>query len=484
MSNPFDDFDFAAETFRRAPDDLRRATAHKQPSHRLRRSGSAEIAPKPAGPFRFDPYRRAKSATLKASIRELMGILEAREEGRQRRRRASDAIHFEAAVEALTCNLLVCHMVNPGRTLAVPLANAVMHMKGRHKPAAYGEHFRTAKQLLEDAGLVREVQHGFRVNASNKQPTLIELDVGAASKLLPVGSLTWDDFRHEPWTDLIILKPRKLRGGTAPEAGATEGASVDHHHAAARLPLPATPEVQSMEDEVRTLNAALEAASFGVDAGAVVSWEDRRTGQLIDPTQRQLRRIFNNGSLEEGGRLYHGFWETMPRDVRYAALRIEGEPVANVDFRSLFPRLSYVHAGATPTMDDLYDIDGHPEFRDEWKHLFNALLFLDRLPRQWPDSTGAPFRARIKLNEAIAKLKERHSAIAHLFGTGIGLKLMYTESRILLTALPRLYAAGIVALPLHDSVLTAKSKAEAAKAIMEEAYREVTGQNRAFVTIG
>jgi len=47
----------------------------------------------------------------------------------------------------------------------------------------------------------------------------------------------------------------------------------------------------------------------------------------------------------------------------------------------------------------------------------------------------------------------------------------------------RLFKCGITALPLHDSVLTAQSDGEAAKALMEAEFKLRTGSPCAFVKV-
>ncbi|KQP10166.1 hypothetical protein ASF28_03150 [Methylobacterium sp. Leaf99] len=61
------------------------------------------------------------------------------------------------------------------------------------------------------------------------------------------------------------------------------------------------------------------------------------------------------------------------------------------------------------------------------------------------------------------------------FRTNLGLKLMFTESTILMNALDKLMAQGIVALGMHDGVMVAESNQEAARKAMEAASEEVLG---------
>jgi hypothetical protein len=174
----------------------------------------------------------------------------------------------------------------------------------------------------------------------------------------------------------------------------------------------------------------------------------------------------------------------MRREDRFRLLRIcteahpEGEPIANVDFSQLFPRLAYQLIKQEPPDGDLYDLAGGGVSRDGFKKLINALLFANGPLIRWPSETSSLFVEGTKLRDAMSLVRSCHPAIAHLFGTGIGFRLMFIESNILIEALRDLYAANITALPVHDSVLVAASEAEAAKAIMEEAFERTTGESR------
>ena len=47
------------------------------------------------------------------------------------------------------------------------------------------------------------------------------------------------------------------------------------------------------------------------------------------------------------GRLFGGFWQGLKR-ARRAGIRIDGEPVATIDYSSMFARLAYASKGAEP----------------------------------------------------------------------------------------------------------------------------------------
>jgi hypothetical protein len=80
-------------------------------------------------------------------------------------------------------------------------------------------------------------------------------------------------------------------------------------------------------------------------------------------------------------------------------------------------------------------------------------------------------------------IRKVHAPIAHLFGSGIGFKLMLMESEILVLALSGFIHRGITALPLHDSVLVARSETAAAESIMREAFAYYTDKARAKLDV-
>ena len=53
-----------------------------------------------------------------------------------------------------------------------------------------------------------------------------------------------------------------------------------------------------------------------------------------------MRRIFNNERWDHGGRLYGGFWQGLQRELR-PGIRIEGQPVALLDYSSMYLQLLY-----------------------------------------------------------------------------------------------------------------------------------------------
>jgi hypothetical protein len=207
-----------------------------------------------------------------------------------------------------------------------------------------------------------------------------------------------------------------------------------------------------------------------------------QTSEPVDVHDRTLRRLFviHEGDplgqrFDLSGRLFGGFWQGLQRERR-SGIRIDGEPVATLDYSSMFARLAYASKGVQPPTGDLYAIPGLEERRDAVKLGVNALLFDQHARRQWPKSEEPGQRLPLgwTLGRFRRALVERHPVIAECIGKGLGFHLMHTESEIMARVLTTLLSEGVTALPLHDGMLVRRSHASNGKAAMEEVSREMT----------
>ncbi|MBU0584030.1 MAG: hypothetical protein KKB66_16050 [Alphaproteobacteria bacterium] len=174
------------------------------------------------------------------------------------------------------------------------------------------------------------------------------------------------------------------------------------------------------------------------------------------------------------GRLYGGFWQSLPK-ARRGGLTINGEPIADLDFASMFPRLCYARVGAIPPEGDLYAIPGLEGHRAAVKAGLSALLSsgseMARLPSDVKAALPAGWTAK-RLRDAVAV---KHPALMPLFGKDIGLDLMHYESCIMVAVLLRLASLGIPGLPMHDGLMVPRSFATRAKRAMEFLVVQMTG---------
>ncbi|TXM93101.1 hypothetical protein [Methylobacterium sp. WL116] len=237
-----------------------------------------------------------------------------------------------------------------------------------------------------------------------------------------------------------------------------------------------TDETHRYRSEMKAINAFL--------ASSDISLEDHE-GKPCPTSFPFLRRHFNvqpddpegTERFDLGGRLFGGWWQTLAKDQRHR-IRIKGEPVADLDFDAMFVRLAYLRANLTPPPGDLYaglpGLPGAP-WRAGVKKAVLAMLFrrtpLTRVPRgtsgELPPGTSGP-----QLQAAIVAA---HPALAPIFETGIGLSLMFTESQVIVKALLDLADQKITALPMHDGLMVARSKADKVARIMSDAAETVAG---------
>ena len=95
--------------------------------------------------------------------------------------------------------------------------------------------------------------------------------------------------------------------------------------------------------------------------------------QPIDLSKRTLTRIFTNGSFEEGGRFYRGWWQNVPSEYR-KFITIDESVTTEYDFSQLSPHMLYFAYNHELGEVDAYDrvLDG--EHRDVVKQAFNAMV--------------------------------------------------------------------------------------------------------------
>lgn len=390
---------------------------------------------------------------------------------RQRRRRAKDAETFHRAIECIACNLLAVSIAAPDQPLAVPLANSASRIS-----SVFGKPARTALDLMIGLDLITKVRgYPFR------GPSTIRATRKLA-KYLPLGKIAWSALQIHDDPTVVILKRR----GDSP--------NLDDVPASADLRVPTRGSarwLRSAETDMETINAVIKRASIECTGHAIFHVAERPTlptASLVTLHHRSLRRIFN-GNWEQGGRLFGGFWQTMPREDRFRDIRIGGEPVALIDYSQLFLRLAYGEAAVEPPSGDLYDVTGRDAARPDWKSLrnarkklVNALLFRTYTLKQWPGDTFEErsemrnaFPLGTKALDAIKAIKEKHKPIGDWFERGHGLRFMRRESDLIVAVTLDLFSRGVVALPIHDAVLVAAHHATTAKAVMESKAYELTG---------
>lgn len=227
-----------------------------------------------------------------------------------------------------------------------------------------------------------------------------------------------------------------------------------------------TPESRLYRSEMELINRSLNQAD--------ITFGGQQQAPVCLHRWFLLRQPNDSAVFNLGGRLYGGFWMNLPSNERHK-IRLDGEEIADLDYSSMFADLAYIRAGESLPSGDLYAVPGLENHRGGAKLALLSLLSRStNMKRITPELKGLlPEGWTAKhLQEAV---NTRHLKIAHLFGTDIGVELMFTESRILVRLLLKLAALGIPALSMHDGVMVPKGSIEDVSNAMQEASMEIVG---------
>ena len=172
-------------------------------------------------------------------------------------------------------------------------------------------------------------------------------------------------------------------------------------------------------------------------------------------THRTVYRVFNNGSFEEGGRFYGGWWQQIPSRLRQH-ITLNGMPTVEMDYSALHPRLIYAERNVQYEGDP-YDVGLDGKFRPLVKVTFQKLINgigYPRRPRPGSDEPSFdPDDVGMSWRQFVDTIKDRYQAISDLFGTGIGLKLQRKDSDIAQAVMLEFNQLGVAMLPVHDSFI-------------------------------
>jgi hypothetical protein len=372
---------------------------------------------------------------------------------RSRKRRPKDQITFERQIEAVVCDLAHREISNPGGWLAIPFSKQILGRMDRYRPSALSETLPAVVQHMASFELeFVEIEKGGR---KPFDPTLSRQTVIRAGRRLrdriKEYQLALGDFGLDKTQESIILKDTK-------EGIWDNGKWLQYDD---------TEQTVAYRNELAFINNWITQANI-----EYVPFRDRTT--IIDTTDRRLRRYFNDGSFEHGGRLFGGFWQHMSRKARQGIV-IDGMDTITLDYGQMIARVLYGYAGAPFEFDDAYRISGLEECRDGVKKVFSAMLYADRPLARMPQGCRGLFHSKFSYADVADKIMQFHGPVAEFLYVGIGPVLTYLESKILLIVLTKLIEQGITALPIHDAVIVAEQHQDETIKTMLQVFKDVTG---------
>lgn len=226
-------------------------------------------------------------------------------------------------------------------------------------------------------------------------------------------------------------------------------------------------------------NKLLASSDIRVDRKAFTSLKN------VSLADKELFRSYSNGSFMEGGRVYGGFWQTIPSELR-KTITIDGEPTVELDYKANHPTMLYHITTTVPAPKDCYVVPGYS--RDLVKYAMQRILnckdqkeAISSIAYGVPEENkkrerkGKPLLPKITLIEAtkIAEaIEEIHQPIKKSFYKGMGNMCQGLEGEIAMDILNVLTKAGVVCLPVHDSFIVAARHEQVLQELMRDKYYE------------
>lgn len=258
----------------------------------------------------------------------------------------------------------------------------------------------------------------------------------------------------------VVLKKRKLSKYGPSEAGQTVATKRNQN-------------VISLAEPLIRLNAFL----------------DQQTFNLL--TQPRLKRVFNNVddhgfNWDQGGRLYavgNDNYQNM-RTERRKGILINGEETLELDVSASHLSIYLAKVGKMARVSgDLYNVMGFS--RTCIKQVVLAAFGRGELPTRWAkgvkdiiaEADGIAASDVPKVRLVVDALVDKYPSIKRLQESGMDWsKLQFLESEAFLSVILKLMDEHHVpSLPVHDSLIVPKGKAELAKDLLTKAYIDKIG---------
>ncbi|MDQ0423306.1 hypothetical protein J2045_004358 [Peteryoungia aggregata LMG 23059] len=420
----------------------------------------------------FDVNRWSDYPELNNCLTDLVTELE-RQENRKRQRGTTESKKLREAVRAIVLDLYVAWKTDPDLLVGISLANRSYTTESRYRALfLYWSSFRAAYYLLVQAGYVEEVMAGFhdprtgvgRNTRIRATPKLIDLLTRKAELNLP------RVFTRNHGSEILILRDTCKNPVEYEETASTRDmretlTRINDHLQRHWIDLRIT------DEQYRLLQARMKRAyASGTDDSPV-----------IDVSKRTLLRIFNNGSWDEGGRFYGGWWQNIPKTYR-RSITIDDKPTVEVDYKTFHPVLLYAQMGAK-LEGSAYDL-GLPDIpRDLIKVTFNKMV---NAPGRIQKPANFPAqRIGMTWHQFQAAIADRHAPIKQFFNSGAGVKLQRLDSELAQNIMLRFIGKGLgyVCLPVHDSFLVQSALADDLKNVMIEEFYNISGHTIQVETI-
>jgi hypothetical protein len=408
-----------------------------------------DVPSEPQRDLWFNPHLSPRNARAQEVVVPVVHAVEHYE--RKRALRSQDKLTFFQVLIPLVTNLMHHYLIgSPGQGIPVPRSKKALGQRANRYQPSFPRSFPRMLDGLRDLGFARETKGKFSGLPGQSKRTTVRAGPRLI-ELIKEHRVTLEDLDAGQGQEIIILN-RPKRGHW------DEGERIDYED---------TEITRRFREELHAINAWL--------ARADITFEANASSRAVNVHARQLRRQFTLGRFDRGGRLFGGFWETLPKPVRPHGIRIEGERVIGLDYSQLNPLLAYHVAEAEPPSGDAYTLTGLENCREGVKKIFNTMLFKHPVEK-FPKGSRALFPRRVKCEDVTEAILKRHPMLKGVLSSPeTGHQLQFLESEIMMRVLRQCQKRNIVALPVFDCVVVKASAESAVREIMRREFKAVAG---------
>ena len=211
----------------------------------------------------------------------------------------------------------------------------------------------------------------------------------------------------------------------------------------------------------------------------------------ITQDKKHLHRVFNDLSIDSGGRFYGPFWQGLPEKDRHR-LYIDDEPTVEIDYSGLHINLVYAsldneerYSGKDPYAISLnqYKLSEENKRTLAKQLMLMALNASDEraainafkkwLIKEQKNRLGLPDLKDVTIRPIIEALKNKHKHMQNMFFSGAAKGLMALDSLILEYIIEECLKHNVTVLPVHDSIIVQRRYKEYAEQLMEDTYERI-----------
>lgn len=373
----------------------------------------------------------------------------------------------------LLANLYAAWDDDPTLAVALSMTNSGYKAKSRYNPV------KVSNQLIQIVNRLAEL--GFLHGATGFSDP--RSGVGRTSRVWPSDLLAalFSQARLQGASCLLVAETEVLI------LKSSDGRAVEYDDTSA---------TRAMRSALRAYNSLLERTFIDIPELDHPGVPLSSGGSLrISQRDKLVRRVFNRGSWDKGGRFYGGWWQNCPKSWRQR-IYINDQPTIEDDYSGLHVVMLYAWKGIDYWAkfgpgEDPYRIDCPPDFVgdvNQCRAYAKSLLLMainadtDKAAfgafragmRDRKDPIGATFKDA-QLTVMLDALKAKHAPIAEYIGAGAGIDLMNQDAMITGEIIRSFVEARRPILTIHDSYIVMFGDDQRLADSLRAAFTKVTG---------